>query len=97
VFKDDDKIGPSGAKSFLVATCYFALFLNINATIGSFVLVDNLGEVGVEAAKRETQQLLMHIARTPRYTGSVTKLLEDYGASRWWPWMLVHCELDKRA
>jgi Na+/melibiose symporter-like transporter len=40
-----------GARDFLLASCYMALFLNINATLGSFILTCTLGEVGFQASK----------------------------------------------
>jgi len=84
----------SGAKDFLVAMCHLSLFLNINATIGSFVLIDNLGEVGYEAAKREAggESRISHLSRLQNpYNGSVSQVLEVYGASKHWKAMLFHC------
>jgi len=97
-FKGDEtleKNGPAGAKDFLVAMCYAAIFLNINATIGSFVLVDNLGEVGYEAAKRDAGGRLEHISRVGHYHAGVSQLLTEFGASGSWYWMLIHCKLHQ--
>lgn len=79
---------PAGAKEFLLATCYASIFLNIAATICSFVLIDHLGEIGFEAAaiRDPEDDRQMGKIRT-----SQDKLLMKFGASNQWKAMLYHC------
>ncbi|KAF8895827.1 hypothetical protein CPB84DRAFT_1781918 [Gymnopilus junonius] len=50
---------PGGAQGFLLASCYAALFLNISATISSFILIDNLGEIGFTMTTTQDDLLIM--------------------------------------
>jgi len=89
-FKADDNFGPrfhskQGARDFLVASCYMALFLNISATIGSFILIDILGEIGFKASKRTTELDQLGNIHTTQ-----DGLLLKYGASPWWRIILWH-------
>ncbi|KAF8180142.1 hypothetical protein BJ912DRAFT_981873 [Pholiota molesta] len=69
-------------RNLVLIFCYAGLFLNISATIGSFVLTDNLGELGYRASKKEN------------IMGSTSMGAEDilkkYGASKQWKYMLFH-------
>jgi len=76
----------------MVAACYAALFFNVNATIGSFVLVDNLRDVGQEAALLDAQGWLEHMKRAATFGGNSSRLLVEYGVSHLWRFALVHCE-----
>jgi hypothetical protein len=71
-------------RNLVLIFCYAGLFLNISATIGSFVLTDNLGELGYRASKKEN------------IMGSTSmgaeEILVKYGASRQWNYMLFHCK-----
>ncbi|KAF8964804.1 hypothetical protein BDZ97DRAFT_865155 [Flammula alnicola] len=69
----------------IVAFCYAGLFLNIGATISSFVLIDELGELGFQASRRADS--LKQIGEI-----SVTQenLLLKFGASRSWKSKLYH-------
>jgi len=80
--------GHAGAKEFLVATCYSSIFLNIAATICSFVVIDHLGEIGFAAAaiRDPEDDRQMGKIRT-----SQEKLLVKFGASNQWNAMLYHC------
>ncbi|KAJ3504331.1 hypothetical protein NLJ89_g7988 [Agrocybe chaxingu] len=89
-FKDDENLSPSGGAGFVIASCYAALFLNIAATIGSFVLIDNLGEVGYRAAKRDSKDELLQVDTIGDYTPAVSKMLVDFGANGMWNGMLYH-------
>jgi len=89
-FKDKNTPLREGQRNFIVGACYLAIFCNINATIGSFVLIDNLGEVGFEAAKREAENQLDDISRAGNYHGSITGLLKKFGATSVWTVMLLH-------
>ncbi|KAF4613012.1 hypothetical protein D9613_010977 [Agrocybe pediades] len=95
-FKSDDNYnkdihggGPGGARGFVIASCYAALFLNIGATISSFVLIDNLGEVGFSASVKD-DQFHTDVQQTGRMTVTQEKLLVRFGASEEWSWMLIH-------
>jgi len=92
MFKADDTIGSSSIKPFIVAMCYIALFLGMNAAANSFMLVDHLSELGIEAAKRKAKQLSMHSTWGPLYPGSSIKLLVDYGAGHLFQLSLMSCE-----
>ncbi|KIM42571.1 hypothetical protein M413DRAFT_444283 [Hebeloma cylindrosporum] len=79
--------GPAGAKEFLVATCYASIFLNIAATICSFVVIDHLGEIGFEAAAiRDPEE----DRKMGRILTSQERLLMSFGASSQWKAMLYH-------
>ncbi|KAF9530497.1 hypothetical protein CPB83DRAFT_850425 [Crepidotus variabilis] len=88
-FTDAD-ISPSGAKGIIVATCYAAIFLNINATIGSFVLIDRLGELGFEAARLDMLGRLDQLELVGHNHSQVNQLLKEFGAGRMWKYMLIH-------
>ncbi|KAF8895828.1 hypothetical protein CPB84DRAFT_1682145, partial [Gymnopilus junonius] len=80
---------PLGAQGFLIASCYAALFLNISATISSFILIDNLGELGFHAScKDPTFYTDLETAGTMSVTQD--KLLIKFGASKMWKLMLWH-------
>ncbi|KDR77007.1 hypothetical protein GALMADRAFT_155696 [Galerina marginata CBS 339.88] len=85
----DDIPKHGGAKGFLLASCYVALFLNISATISSFILIDNLGEIGYRASCNE-EALKQKFGTTNTYTAGQEKLLAEFGASEEWEWMLFH-------
>jgi len=96
-FKADDNFGPrfhskQGARDFLVASCYMALFLNISATIGSFVLIDALGEIGFRASKNSK---LKDLEKAGTIETTQDRLLEKYGASSWWQIILWHCQFNR--
>ncbi|KDR77009.1 hypothetical protein GALMADRAFT_1327154 [Galerina marginata CBS 339.88] len=76
------------AQTFLLVCCYAAIFLNISATISSFILIDNLGEIGYRSSIPNNQRP----GSPPPTTMSCTpeKLLYTYGASSKWTWMLFH-------
>jgi len=78
----------------MVAACYAALFFNVNATIGSFVLVDNLRDVGQEAALLDAQGWLEHMKRAATFGGNSSRLLVEYGVSHLWRFALVHYEFN---
>jgi hypothetical protein len=80
--------GHTGAKEFLLATCYTSIFLNIAATICSFVVIDHLGEIGFEAAAIRDPE---DDRKTGKFRTSQEGLLMKYGASSQWKWMLYHC------
>ena len=90
-FKSDDSFGTrhsqQGARDFLVAACYLALFLNISATISSFILIDILGEIGFKASTNEDALRKLGNCRTTQ-----DKLLLKFGASPWWRIILWHCK-----
>jgi len=79
--------GHAGAKEFLLATCYASIFLNIAATICSFVVIDHLGEIGFEAAAIRDPEDDRKIGKLRT---SQEGLLIKYGASSKWRWMLYH-------
>ena len=96
-FKDDGSYntdiasgGPAGAKGFVIASCYAALFLNISATIGSFVLIDNLGEIQFQAACKP-EGFQEDIAQTDRLFAFQEDLLKRFGAPSAWTFMMMHC------
>ncbi|KAJ3504334.1 hypothetical protein NLJ89_g7987 [Agrocybe chaxingu] len=90
-FKDKlEDFSPAGAADFVIASCYIALFLNIAATIGSFILIDNLGEVGYRAAKRDAAGTLIQIETIGDYRPQISRLLEEFGATKLWNGMLYH-------
>ncbi|CAA7263707.1 unnamed protein product [Cyclocybe aegerita] len=92
-FKDKlEDVSPAGAADFVIASCYTALFLNVAATIGSFVLIDNLGEVGYRAAKLDAADALIQIEAIGDYRPPISKLLKEFGATQLWNGMLYHCE-----
>jgi len=76
-----------GAKGFLLATCYAALFLNISATISSFILIDNLGEIGFRASCQHDLESLTNLSTI---TTTQDGLLMKFGASPEWKFMLYH-------
>ncbi|KAF9556813.1 hypothetical protein CPC08DRAFT_669355 [Agrocybe pediades] len=78
-----------GAGGFVVASCYAALFLNIGATISSFVLIDNLGEVGFSASAKD-DKFHGDKEQSGRVTATQEELLVQFGASEEWSWMLIH-------
>ncbi|KAF9533107.1 hypothetical protein CPB83DRAFT_805950 [Crepidotus variabilis] len=70
----------------VIAFCYAALFLNINATIGSFILTDKLGELGYEGAKKgPADTSTVGVDRR-----GVSALFKEYGMTSMWSIMLVH-------
>ncbi|PPQ69980.1 hypothetical protein CVT25_001532 [Psilocybe cyanescens] len=90
---DGVKAPAEGAQTVLLIACYSAIFLNISATISSFILIDKLGEIGFKSSSK-------HPIYDPESTsgkdiGSILKtqeqLMMDYGASRMWKPMLWHC------
>lgn len=91
-FSDDiNSGGPGGAKGFVIASCYAALFLNVSATISSFILIDNLGEIGFRASCKGTEWE-KDIQQTERIEGTQENLLVRFGASKDWNLMLLHCK-----
>ena len=58
-FRDVKLPGREAAKDFLVITCYLAIFFNINATIGAFVVVSGIREPGQE------QKATFRVGTTP--------------------------------
>jgi len=81
------KSEPRGATEFLLATCYASIFLNIAATICSFVLIDHLGDIGLEASSIRDPEEDRKIGTL---STSQEKLLMKWGASSQWGWMLYH-------
>jgi hypothetical protein len=81
------KSEPRGATEFLLATCYASIFLNIAATICSFVLIDHLGDIGLEASSIRDPEEDRKIGTL---STSQEKLLMKWGASSQWKWMLYH-------
>jgi len=79
----------------MVAACYAALFFNVHATIGSFVLIDNLRDVGQEAALLEARGFLEHMKRASTSGGHSSRILVEYGVSHLWRSALVHCEFNR--
>ncbi|KAF9531687.1 hypothetical protein CPB83DRAFT_848557 [Crepidotus variabilis] len=88
-FKGDQNLQPQGARDLLVAACYAAIFLNINATVGSFVLIDDLAEVGLEATKRYQAQGDGFTAVKMDNRGP-SQILTKFGASKMWRPILIH-------
>ncbi|PPQ86186.1 hypothetical protein CVT25_006929 [Psilocybe cyanescens] len=84
-FKPDSSFDPNintqgGAKGFLLGACYAALFLNISATISSFILIDNLGEIGFRASCH-AEKLEGLTRDVGQHVTNQDKLLVDFGAS----------------
>ncbi|KIM38849.1 hypothetical protein M413DRAFT_29790 [Hebeloma cylindrosporum] len=82
-----DVTGHAGAKEFLLATCYASIFLNIAATICSFVLIDHLGEIGFEAASIRDPEADRKMGKLRT---SQERLLMKFGASNQWKAILYH-------
>ncbi|KIM38850.1 hypothetical protein M413DRAFT_75481, partial [Hebeloma cylindrosporum] len=74
-----------GARDFLVAACFMALFLNISATISSFILIDILGEIGFKASTNEEDLKKLGKCETTQ-----DGLLSKFHASPWWRYILWH-------
>ena len=72
-------------RNLVLVLCYGALFLNISATISSFILTDNLGELEYNAAKQNLDMKISHMV------GRETTILKQYWASASWNLMLYHC------
>ena len=72
-------------RNLVLVLCYGALFLNISATISSFILTDNLGELEYNVAKQKLDMPHSHIL------GREATILKQYGASASWNLMLYHC------
>lgn len=91
-FKSSDNFkryhASQGIQNFIVAACYAALFLNIGATITSFILIDNLGEIGYQAACKQSGT----VQNAGLLTAHQDRLLVIYGASPMWKLMLFYCE-----
>jgi hypothetical protein len=80
---------PGGAQGFLLAACYAALFLNISATISSFILIDNLGEIEFRASCKG-EAFHENVKRAKTMTRTQDRLLVEFGATGEWKWMLFH-------
>jgi hypothetical protein len=80
--------GDAGLKEFLIMACYVSIFLNIGATVSSFVVIDHIGEMVFQAsAIRDSEDdRQMGKIRT-----SQEKMLMNFGASNQWNWMLYYC------
>jgi len=77
----------------MVTICYISIFLNINATFGSFLLLHDLGEVGYEAAKLSTTGRLEQLEVFGPDHGGINHSLKDFGSNRLWNLMVFHCKL----
>ncbi|KAF9485721.1 hypothetical protein BDN70DRAFT_871044 [Pholiota conissans] len=72
-------------QNLVLVFCYAALFLNISATIGSFLLTDNLGELDYRAARKKSNEDLYGSTSM-----GAEEILRDFGASSQWEYMLFH-------
>uniref|UniRef100_A0A8H7XSG0 Uncharacterized protein n=1 Tax=Psilocybe cubensis TaxID=181762 RepID=A0A8H7XSG0_PSICU len=93
-FKTDSTFNPDintsgGWKGFILGMCYMALFLNISATISSFILIDNLGEIGFRASCN-SDNLEGFGLGTGKLVTNQDNLLIKFGASPAWRMMLYH-------
>ncbi len=66
-------------RNLVLVLCYGAIFLNISATISSFILTDNLGELDYNAAKDWDK-----IPKVSDMLGNEATILKQYGASASW-------------
>ncbi|KJA25338.1 hypothetical protein HYPSUDRAFT_64915 [Hypholoma sublateritium FD-334 SS-4] len=71
-------------RNLVLVLCYAALFLNISATISSFILTDNLGELEYNTAKGRGG------VNTTQMLGGEATILKAHGASPSWEFMLYH-------
>ncbi|PPQ93956.1 hypothetical protein CVT25_014867 [Psilocybe cyanescens] len=78
------------ARCFLLTMCYAALLFNISATIGSFILMDNLGEMGFRASCKASELDEVTDMGLGTFMTSQDGLLIKFGASPEWNWMLYH-------
>lgn len=74
--------------------CYAALILNIGSTISSFVLIDNLGEMGFRASCRADELDEYNEMGLGTFLTNKDDLLIKFGASPAWKWMVYHCSLN---
>ncbi|KAH9474872.1 hypothetical protein JR316_0013340 [Psilocybe cubensis] len=81
-------------QSFLLTMCYAAILFNISATIGSFIIMDNLGEMGFRASCKATELDEVSDMGLGTFMTSQDGLLIKFGASPEWKWMLYHWEYN---
>jgi hypothetical protein len=75
-----------GARDTVLAICYGALFLNIGATIGAFIIIDKMGSLTIVAARRRNIPI-------GQFGGTEMALLQHYGAGKSWKYLIWHCKL----
>ncbi|KAF6749600.1 hypothetical protein DFP72DRAFT_913037 [Ephemerocybe angulata] len=80
--------GELGSSTYLALSvfAYAALVLNIGASLSSFILIDELGELPFRAAQQRSSLLP---SRGP-IEGSPAQLLRRYGADRLWTFIAYH-------
>lgn len=71
----------------MVGLCYCALFLNIGAAIGGFIIIDGLGEMHYHAASAANQ-----LHSQGGMPGSTMELVVRYDGGSYWRWLVYHCE-----
>jgi hypothetical protein len=77
--------GNPPASNLVIGLCYAAIFLNISATIGSFVITDSLGDVAYRSSRRSQQ-----LASISNFDGTQSRLLTTFGVGSCWDVMLWH-------
>ncbi|KAF9485458.1 hypothetical protein BDN70DRAFT_795763 [Pholiota conissans] len=71
------------SRGLVLALCYGAIFLNIGATIGAFIIIDKMGSIATRAARRDQMSI-------GRFGGTQIALLQYHGAGKKWKYFVWH-------